>query len=335
MSVAMSRRSFLSGVVLAGTARTAAAQSSSRLPTIGYLSFGPVERGGLAGSHEGFLVGLRELGYVPGQNVAIEYRHASGRVENLTQVARELLDLKVEVILAVGAKDVDALLNLTRAVPIVTVYISDPVGLGYAESLAHPGRNVTGVTTLAGDLTVKWLEILKELRPGLTRVGVLWDVGMGPPTLMDTGNWRPEQAFRAAGLRRHSMPVGDANDLSPVFEAARREGVGAVLLGPSSGVLRAQLTRVAELAIKHRWPSVADLPVYSEGGVLVAYGAEMYDLFRRAAIHVFQILRGIRPGDIPFEQPTKFTLVANMTTARALELELPQSLVLRAERLYR
>jgi putative ABC transport system substrate-binding protein len=296
------------------------------------MSFGPVARGGLAGSHEGFLLGLRELGYTVGQNVVLEYRHAGGRVENLPRAARELLSADVDVILAVGAKDVDALLKLTRTVPIVTVYVSDFVGVGYAESLARPGRNVTGLTTLAGELTAKWLEILKELRPGIASVGVLWDVGMGSPAMMDTAAWRPERAFRAMGIRRHSMPVGEAKDLAPAFEAARREGVEAVVLGPSSGVLRTQLARVAGLAIEHRWPTVADLPVYAEGGVLVAHGADIHELFRRAAGHVVKILRGARPGDIPVEQPTRFTMVANLRTAQALDLTLPQSLLLRMDR---
>lgn len=332
MSTAITRRGFLCGVALATHARGAAAQPTARIPRVGYMSFGPVGRGGLTGSHEGFLLGLRELGYIAGQNIVVEYRHASGRVENLPEAARELLDLNVDVVLAVGAKDVDALLKLTRSVPIVTVYVADLVGLGYADSLARPGRNVTGLTTLAGELTAKWLEILRELRPGVARVGVLWDVGMGPLAMMDTAGWRPEQAFRALGVRRHPMPVGEAKDLDPVFETARLEGVGAIMLGPSSGVLRSQLVRVAELAIKHRWPSIADLPAYAEGGVLLAYGAEIHDLFRRAATYVVKILRGAKAGEIPVEQPTKFTMVANLRTAKALALTLPQSLLLRTDR---
>jgi ABC-type uncharacterized transport system substrate-binding protein len=333
MSTVITRRGFLCGVALATRSHSAAAQPPARVPKIGYMSFGPVARGELAGSHDGFLLGLRELGYIPGQNVVVEYRHASGRVENLPHAARELLDLNVDVILAVGAKDVDALLKLTGTVPIVTVYVSDLVGLGYAESLARPGRNVTGLTTLAGELTVKWLEILKELRPGVAHVGVLWDLGMGSPAMMDTAAWRPEQAFRAIGVRRHSMPVSDAKDLSPAFETARREGVGAVMLGPSSGVLRAEIAQVAELAIKHRWPTIADLPVYAEGGVVLAYGADIHDLFRRAATYVVKILKGAKAGGIPVEQPTRFTMVANLRTAQALDLTLPQSLLLRTDRL--
>jgi putative ABC transport system substrate-binding protein len=334
MSTELTRRRFVSGVALAVlAARSAAAQPRGRPARIGYMSFGPVARGGLAGSHEGFLQGLRELDYVPGQNVVIEYRHAAGRAENLPQAARELIDLKVDVILAVGAKDVDVLLKLTRTVPIVAVYVSDHVRLGYADGLARPGRNVTGVSTLAGDLTVKWLEILKDLRPDLTRVGVLWDLGMGPASSMDTAAWRPDEAFRAVGVRRHAMPAGSAEDLDAAFEAARREGVGALMLGPSSGLLRVHLARIAELAVKHRWPTIADLPVYAEGGLLLAYGADIHDLFRRAAGHVVKILKGSRPGDIPVEQPTKFTLVANLKTARALDLTLPPALLLRVDHL--
>jgi putative ABC transport system substrate-binding protein len=333
MTTELTRRHLISGLMLAVLVpRGAAAQPTSRPARIGYMSFGPVSRGGLAGSHEGFLQGLRELGYVPGQNAVIEYRHAAGRVENLPQAARELIDLNVDVILAVGAKDVDALLKLTRTVPIVAVYVSDHVRLGYAEGLARPGRNVTGVSTLAGDLTVKWLETLKDLRPDLTRVGVLWDLGMGPASSMDTAAWRPEEAFRSVGVRRHPMPVGSLEDIESVVEAGRREGVGAIMLGPSSGLLRLQLARVAELAVKHRWPTIADLPVYAEGGLLLAYGADIHDLFRRAAGHVVKILKGARPGDIPVEQPTKFTLVANLKTARALDVTLPPGLLLRIDR---
>jgi putative ABC transport system substrate-binding protein len=296
------------------------------------MTFGPVGRGGLAGSHEGFLQGLLEHGYAVGQNVVIEYRHASNRAENLPQAARELVDLNLDAIVALGAKDVDALLKLSRTVPIVTVYVSDPVRLGYAESLARPARNVTGLTTLAGDLTVKWLEILKELRPGLASVGALWDLGMGAATNMDAVGWRPEDAFKAVGLRRHIMAVRDVADLDAAFEAARRERVGAVLLGPSSGLFRTHIGHIAQLATKHRWPGVADLPVYAEGGLLLAYGADIGELFRRAATHVVKILKGTRAGDIPIEQPTKFTIVANLNTARAMDLVLPQSLLARLDR---
>jgi putative tryptophan/tyrosine transport system substrate-binding protein len=337
-STELTRRRFVSGgalTVLSAvlSAGAAAAPPAGRPARIGYMSFGPVSRGGLAGSHEGFLQGLRELGHVPGQNVAIEYRHAAGRAENLPQAARELIDLKVDVILAVGAKDVDALLKLTRTVPIVAVYVSDHVRLGYADGLARPGRNVTGLSTLAGELTVKWLETLKEVRPDLAQVGVLWDLGMGPASSMDTAAWRPEDAFQSLGVRRHPMPVSSAEDVEPAFETARKAGVGALMLGPSSGVLRIQLPRIAALAIKHRWPTIADLPVYADGGLLLAYGADIYDLFRRAAGHVVKILTGSRPGDIPVEQPTKFTIVANLKTARALDLTLPPGLLLRADRL--
>jgi putative ABC transport system substrate-binding protein len=310
----------------------AAAQPPPRAPRIGYLTFGPVGQRGLGGAHDGFVKGLRDLGYVEGQNIVIEYRHGSGRVENLPQAARELVNLKVDVILAFGFKDVDAVLQVSRTIPIVTVYVSDPVRLGYADSLARPGRNVTGLTTLAGDLTVKWLELLKQLQPKLARVGVLWDLGMGPAEMVDRAAWRPEEAFRSLDIARHMMPVRDPADLDPAFEAARREGAGALMFGPSTGVLRTQLSRIAALAIKHRWPTIADLPVYAEGGLLLAYGADIHDLFRRAATHVVKIVNGTSPAELPVEQPTKFTIVANLKTARALELGLPHSLLIRADR---
>jgi putative ABC transport system substrate-binding protein len=333
MSGLITRRRFLSSVAVSTvSAHVALAQPSARVPRIGYMTFGPVTGRGLAGSHEGFLQGLQELGYLVGQNVVIEYRHASGRVENLSQAARELLDLNVDVVLAVGAKDVDALLRLSRTIPIVTVYVSDPVRLGYADSLARPGRNVTGLTTLARDLTVKWLEILRDLRPGLARVGVLWDLGMGPAANMDSAAWRPEEAFRSLGVHRHIVPAGNAKDFDPAFEKARGDGVGALMLGPSTGLLRVELARIADLAIKHRWPTIADLPVYAEGGLLLAYGADLHDLFRRAATHTVKILKGAKPGDIPVEQPTKFTIVVNLKTARALDMTIPQSLLVRSDR---
>jgi putative ABC transport system substrate-binding protein len=155
---------------------------------------------------------------------------------------------------------------------------------------------------------------------------------MGPAASIDAGAWRPESAFRSVGLARHVMAVRDTDDLAPAFEAARREGVGAVMLGPSTGVLRTQVARVAELAVQQRWPSIADLPTYAEGGLLLAYGADMHDLFRRAATHAVKILRGASPAELPFEQPTKFTIVANVQTAKAMDLTLPQSLLLRADR---
>ena len=332
MALSVARRQLLCALAGATVIPLSRGQSVSRVRSVGYMSFGPVSRGAIAGSHEAFLAGLGEQGYTVGKDVVIEYRHAGGRAENLPQTARELLDLRVDVILAVGTKDVDALLKQHSSVPIVAVYVSDHVGLGYAESLARPGRNITGLTTQAGEMTAKWLEILKELRPGVRSVGVLWDIGMGPATLMDTAAWRPEQAFGAAGLQRHPMVVGEVADLEPAFDAARQAGVGAVMLGPSTGVLRTELTNVARLAIKNRMPSIADLPVYAEGGILLAYGADVPDLFRRAAGHVAKILRGANAGDIPVEQPTKFVMVANLRTAKALALSLPQSLLVRADR---
>jgi putative ABC transport system substrate-binding protein len=329
---AIERRTLLCASAFAALLPMAIAQAP-RVQKIGYMSFGPVSRNTIAGSHEAFLAGLNEQGLRPGQNVQIEYRHAGGRAENLPQTARELLALEVDVILAVGAKDVDALLQLTHAVPVVTVYAADHVGLGYAETLARPGRNVTGLTVQAGEMTAKWLEILKELRPGIRAVGALWDTGMGPATLMDSAAWRPDQAFRVNALQRHTMSVREARDLEPAFDAARQAGVGAVMLGPSSGVLRSELAEVARLAIKHRMPTVADLPVYAEGGLLLAYGADVPDLFRRSAALIAKILRGEKAANIPVEQPTKFVMVANLRTARAIELQLPRSLLSRADRL--
>jgi putative ABC transport system substrate-binding protein len=333
MSVAFQRRSLLCCAALGTLLPQALAQSANRVHRIGYMSFGPVSRGTIAGSHEAFLAGLDEQGLRPGQNVKIEYRHAGGRAENLPETARELIDLRVDVILAVGAKDVDALLRLTRTVPVVTIYAADHVGLGYADTLARPGRNVTGLTVQAAEMTAKWLEMLKELRPGIRTVGALWDTGMGPASLMDSAAWRPEHAFRVNALQRHAMVVGEARDLEPAFDAARQAGVGAVVLGPSSGVLRSELPLVARLAIQHRMLTVADLPVYAEGGLLLSYGADVPDLFRRSAAMVAKILRGEWAGHIPVEQPTKYVMVANLQTARAIGLQLPRSLLLRADRL--
>ncbi len=296
------------------------------------MTFSPVVDRGPGSAHSGFAKGLHELGYMEGQNLVIEYRHGGGRVENLPRAARELVDLKVDVILAWGYKDVDAVLQVSRTIPIVTVYVSDPVRLGYAESLARPGTNVTGLTTLAGDLTVKGLEVLKGLQPDLARVGVLWDLGMGPAEMVDRAAWRPEEAFRALGIARHMMPVRDPADVEAAFEAARRARVGALMFGPSTGVLRSYLGRIAELAIRHRWATIADLPIYADGGLLLAYGADIHDLFQRAATHVVKILNGKSPAELPVEQPTKFTMVANLRTAKALTLTLPQWLLVRADR---
>ena len=233
----MRRRAFL-GVVAAGLVapRRALAQ---RVARIGYLALHPLG----SPPHEtafDFLKGLRELGYVENQNVVVDFRNGGGRAETLVDRARDLVATKPDVIVAYGAVDVQAVLQVTRTIPVVMIYAPDPVALGFAASLARPGGNVTGLSRLAPELTAKRLELLRELRPGLARVAVLWDLGLGPIERLDELGWRNAGVMQSLASGRISLPVRGPKDLDAAFATAQRGGAGAVVLGPESALLRAK-----------------------------------------------------------------------------------------------
>jgi putative ABC transport system substrate-binding protein len=303
----------------------AAAQQTSRMPRIGVLW--PV------GEHlyrDAFVQGLREHGHAEGRTLAIEYRYARGREEALPRLAAELVELKVDAILAWGTPAAQAARQATATTPIVFVAVGDPVAAGLASSLAHPGRNVTGFTPVAGDLERKRLEVLKEVVPRAVRIGVLWNPESPYSAL---ALQQTEIAARALTLRLH--PVGlRGSEIGEALAALARERPDALLVhgDPSLATLR---NRILEFADTGRVPAMYAWPDFAEAGGLMSYGASYPDLFRRAAGYVDRILKGTKPGDLPIQQPTKFELVVNLKTARTLGLTVPQPVLLLADKVIR
>ncbi len=323
------RRALMGGIALAwvGVPRHAAAQRTWR---IGYLALYP--RSAAPSESAGDLVkGLRDLGYVENQNITIDFRDGGGRAEALVARARELVDNKPDVIVAYGGVDVEAVVAVTKTIPVVMIYGLDPVAMGVAASLARPGGNVTGLSRLAPELTAKRLELLRELRPELNRVAVLWDLALGPVDRADRVGWSDVPGMQALSSTRIMLPVRQASDLDEAIATARRDGAGALVLGPESTLQRTEMARISALAIRHRLLTIAERGVYAQGGILLAYGPDVHDLARRSALYVDKILRGARAGDLAIEQPTKFELSVNLKTAKALGITIPQSLLLRAD----
>lgn len=329
----MHRRTFLGTFVwnLLATPFVAEAQSAGKVHRIGCLSLNRVDPAS-PGIFEGFRRGLRERGWVVGQNVTLEYRDGGGRAERLQQAARELVALGVDVIVAWGAVDIRAAMQATRTIPIVMgPHSGDPVTSGFVASLARPGGNVTGVSPVAPDLIAKRVELLREIRPGLTRIGVVWDLAVGPVDRMEAVRPGYEAAARVLSVRWHPMPVRVTEDFSTAFAAARRQRVEGLIFGPDTQFLRRNLATLSRFAVTHQLPSAGDRDVYAEGGLLIAYGPDLHRLFARASHHVDKILNGVMPAELPVEQPDRFTLVVNVKTAKALGLTIPPSLLARAD----
>jgi putative ABC transport system substrate-binding protein len=277
---------------------------------------------------DGLRQGLREHGYIDGQNIAIEYRWAQGKFERLPDLAAELVKLKPAVIVAFVTQASLAAKNATSTIPIVMVAVGDPVGAGLVPSLARPGGNVTGNSSVSVEVTGKSLEILKEVAPKRRRVSILWNPANAVfQTQMVT---EAEAASRRLGLQVQAIPASDAREIDNAFQVMTRERAEALAV-LSDPIFIAERTRIATLAAKRRLPSVSGTREYAEAGGLISYGPNFYDVYRRAATYVDRILKGAKPGDLPIEQPTMFELVINLRTAKALGLSVPQSLLHRAD----
>ena len=321
------RRSFLAGLAALAASGTAGAQPTRKVYRIGILGnaatldlTGPQPRSPTANA---LLRGLRELGYVYGRHFVTEPRGAEGKPERFPGLAAELVDLHVDVIVASGLA-LHALKQAPSTIPIVMAAASDPVGSGYVQSLGHPGGNITGLSLQAIETIGKRLELLKELVPAPAPVAVFWHRA-------DPADWpAAEAAARKRGWKLLSLEIRDAGEIEAVFKAATDARAGALLVF-AGRVLVAQARRVAELAAGSRLPAMYDLRPYVEAGGLISYGPNINDIWRRAAVYVDKILKGAKPADLPVEQPTKFELVINMKTAKALALTIPQSLLLRAD----
>ena len=302
------------------------AQQAAKIARLGILSLN-VSASPLL---ETFLQGLRDLGYVEGRNVVIEYRDAEGKPERLSALAAELVALKVDVIFAGGTPHALAAKQATRTVPIVFTGVSDPVTDGLVTSLARPGGNVTGLSLLAPELVGKRLELLKQAVPGVTRVAILRQPGgVGERTETDILK-AAEVAARALGVRLQFVEVRGPTDFDRAFSDMTRARAGA-LTGLGGSMFFNERRRLVNLAAKNRLPAVYPLRDYVDAGGLMSYGPNIADSFRRAATYVDKILKGAKLADLPVEQPTKFELVINLKTAKALGLTIPPSLLLRID----
>jgi putative ABC transport system substrate-binding protein len=304
----------------------AEAQQSKKVPRIGIL------RGTFPSTNsariEAFRQGLRELGYVEGKNIVIELRYAEGKLDRLPALAAELVRLKVDVIITGGPSPTLSAKRATSTIPIVMALDDDPVGSGFAASLARPGGNITGLSTLDPELSGKQLELLTEIVPKLSRVGVLGDVTRpGTPQALREIN----VAAGAFGLQIQYLEVRGPKDIETAFRAADKERAEAVLV-LGTGVLISQRRQVIDLAIKSRLPAIYPRPEYVEDGGLVFYGASITDLYRRAATYVDKILKGAKPADLPIEQPKKFELIINLKTAKQIGLTIPPNVLARADK---
>jgi putative tryptophan/tyrosine transport system substrate-binding protein len=270
---------------------------------------------------------LHELGYVEGKNIALEPRWVAGKVDRFPAHAAELVRLRVDVIVVSGSEAALAARNATGTIPVVMAFVGYPVELGLITSLARPGGNVTGLSNQNHELDVKRLELLKEVAPRTTRIALLWN----PPQAAHEPQVKHlERAARSLGVRVHPLAVRVPEDLDGAFSAIRRERAGGVAMLPSA--LNAQsFGRIAEFALKARLPTIAWLPGFPAAGGLMAYGANTAELTRRAASYVDRILKGGNPAEMPVEQPTKFELIVNLKTAKALGLTIPPAVLARAD----
>ena len=324
---ATNRRTFLwatAGSLLAAPL-TAEAQQAGKVYRIGFIS--PASSSPMAARDEAFRQGLRALGYILGQNITIEYRWADGKNERLTGFAAELVNLKLDIIVTHGGEATRAVQQVTTTIPIVIAAADDPLASGLVASLARPGGNITGLSILTPDLTGKRLELLKALLPGLTRVAVLWNPGnpISEPELR-----KAEAAAAPLGLQLQSLGLRDPREFASAFSSMKRERADALFL-LSDAMFFGRRKEIADLAASNRLPLVAHLREFADAGGLMTYGPNVLELHRRAATYVDKILKGAKPGDLPVEQPTKFDLVINLKTAKALGLTVPPSLLQRAD----
>jgi len=319
----MERRTFLCTLGLLAAPRPAGGQA--RGAVIGFLSANsPVA---MTARTEAFRKGLRELGYVERENLSVEYRFAEGRPDQLPALAADLVRLKVSVIVTEGTTATRFAKEATSTVPIVMAQDPDPVGTGFVASLARPGGNITGLSNLRPDLSGKRLELLKDTVPRLTRVAVLATAAT-PGTAQTVKE--TELAAGTVGVQVSYVEVAAAKDIDMAFRAASSARADAVFV-LASPIFLSHRGQVTDLAMKHRLPAMYYTMEFVLGGGLMSYGASVLDLFRRAALYVDKILKGAKPSDLPVEQPTKFELVINLKTAKALGLTIPPSLLQRAD----
>lgn len=305
------------------------AQQTKNVPRIGFL--GGSSAAAYSGFIDAFRKSLRDLGYVEGQNIAIEYRYADGKRDRLSDLSADLIRLKVDVILVSGSLAIGALKNATKTIPIVMTTVEDPVAQGFVDSLARPGGNITGLTNLAPELSGKRMELVKETLPKVDRIAVLWDPsGPGPAVA-----FKETQAVAPPmGLQLQSLQVRSPNDFEGAFKAAIAERSGALIV-LQSFLTNAHRRRIVDLVLTHRLPGMYTQMEYVEVGGLMSYAPSYTDIYRRAATYVDKILKGTKPADLPVEQPTKFEFVINLKTAKQIGVTIPPNVLARADRVIR
>jgi putative ABC transport system substrate-binding protein len=317
----------LQAILLLTTASIALSQQT-KMPRIGFVS-GDGSRSAPGPQVKAFQQALRDLSYVEGKNILVEYRYVEGKSDRIPNLVAELVKLKVDVLIVRAQPAIRAAKQATKTIPIVMVTTQDPVASGFINSLARPGGNITGITTLQRELSGKRLELLKDVVPGLARVGVLIRAEQGAYDY----EWY-EAPARALRIQLQLVRVKDAANFEAVIEATSRGGAGA-LVAVSGALFNLHRKRIADLAIKSRLPSMYERHDYVEAGGLMSYSASEIDSFRRAAIYVDKILKGAKPGDLPVEQPTEFELAINLKTAKQIGLTIPPNVLARADKVIR
>ena len=318
----------LCAIPLALCSSAAQAQQSGKISRIGYVRVVGVPS--IPGPNvEAFRQGLKDLGYVEGKNILTEFRYAEGKPDRVPSLVAELVRLKVDILISGDDTTLRAAKEATKTIPIVMVINQDPVATGLVDSLARPGGNITGISRLTRELSGKRLELLTEVVPGIVRVGILWDVTAEGPNISFK---EYESAARALKIQLQSLEVRSPDpDLGGAFQSAVK-GRASALITIGNSLLNRYRKQIANYAIKHRLPSMYESSQWIEPGGLISYSSNDAESYRRAAWVVDKILKGTKPADIPVEQPTKFELVINLKTAKQIGLEIPQSVLFRADR---
>jgi putative ABC transport system substrate-binding protein len=317
---------FALGAMLFALCFSAEAQEPAKIPRIGILIASSASF--YSARVEALRQRLRELGYVEGKNIVIEYRYAEGKLERLPDLVAELVQLKVDVIVTAPGQGALAAKKASATIPIVFTDVADPVGTGIVSSLARPGGNITGLSVMAPDLNGKRLELLKESFPKVARVALLWNTGgsTGNSTLTDM-----EAPAKALGVKLQSLPVRSLDDFESAFARAKRDGAQALITTPSP-LINTQQRQMLDFAAKNRLPAMYHTSEWVEGGGLMSYAPNFTDLWRRGADFVDKILKGTKPADLPVQQATKFEFLVNMNAAKQIGLTIPQKVLARADR---
>jgi putative ABC transport system substrate-binding protein len=322
----MNRRESIIAVVALGAAAgpiASFAQQQGKVWRVGFLTLRPASEN--SQYTDAFLKGMRELGYVEGKNLVVEWRFADGKFERLPGLAAELVQLKVDVIVAVASPAIGAAQKATTTIPIVMATTGDPVGSGFVKSLARPGGNITGLSNMAGDIAAKFIDLLRSVVPKLSRVAMLT-----PSTTYGELSKSVQAAAQKAGVKTLVAEASTPQEIENAFSMMVREKADAVIVGSPTTFFQ-QHRQIAELALKYRMPSMFQDRVYVEAGGFMSYGQKFTDNYERSATYVDKILKGAKPGDLPVEQPVSFELVVNLKTAKALGVTIPQTILLRAD----